>query len=525
MLAARMETTTGFRSVLYLHRSPHTATPLNDDALRDLSLDRVLAGLADVRSDADLTAAFLAPLGDVDSVVYRQEIFRDLQNPSVQTAVRNILHRGEDVDANLVKAAKSHYPIERHLWNLTAANTFVDCVESIVEDLGGSLRQTLSSRGLRGFVSYAEGYANSTQFELLRDRARRLRTATDAIRFNVLIRGTKVTVAPFDNEPDLGAAVIATFDRFRQGELKDYRARFNDAAGTDHIQVWILDKAAEVEPNLFAETAHFADANSDFLDPTISRFTREVRFFLNFLDYIGPMRNAGLTFSYPVMSDMSKGLEASDTFDMSLAATLIDNSRGVVTNDLSLTGPERVLVISGPNQGGKTTTARLFGQLYHLAAIGCPVPGRDTKVFLTDQVLTHFEREEQLDELEGRLGEDVQHVHDLLQLATPRSVIILNEVFSSTTIQDARQLTREILDRIFVLDALCVCVTFIDELSRINEKTVSMVSTVDEADPSVRTFKVERRPADGRAYAQSLADKYSLNYAGIRGQVGTGVAR
>jgi hypothetical protein len=52
-----------------------------------------------------------------------------------------------------------------------------------------------------------------------------------------------------------------------------------------------------------------------------------------------------------------------------------------------------------------------------------------------------------------------------------------------------------------------------------------MVSTVDESDPSIRTFKVERRPADGRAYAQSLADKYSLTYAGIRAQVGTGVAR
>jgi hypothetical protein len=72
------------------------------------------------------------------------------------------------------------------------------------------------------------------------------------------------------------------------------------------------------------------------------------------------------------------------------------------------------------------------------------------------------------------------------------------------------------MGKILSLDLLCVWVTFIDELSSIDKKTVSMVSTVVPEDPSVRTFKIVRQPADGLSYALSLAEKYRLTYAQIK---------
>lgn len=269
---------------------------------------------------------------------------------------------------------------------------------------------------------------------------------------------------------------------------------------------------AKLYPHIFLNLDSYCLKNSNFLDETVVIFDREVQFYLAYLEYIAMLKQTGLKFCYPQITDSSKEICDYEGFDLALAYKLITENKSVVCNDFYLKDKERIIVVSGPNQGGKTTFARTFGQLHYLSSIGCPVPGREAQLFLFDRLFTHFEKEENIKNLRGKLEDDLIRIHNILNQSTPNSIIIMNEVFTSTTMQDAIFLSKKIMKKIIQLDLLCLWVTFIDELASFSEQTVSMLSTVVPENPAVRTFKIIRMPANGLAYALSIAEKYRLTY-------------
>ena len=106
----------------------------------------------------------------------------------------------------------------------------------------------------------------------------------------------------------------------------------------------------------------------------------------------------------------------------------------------------------------------------------------------------------------------------IMDNSTSRSIIIINEMLSSTTLKDAVTLGKRIVENIRKIDCLCLYVTFLDELATI-DGTVSMVSTIVPENPEERTYKIVKQPADGLAYAMALARKYRVTYEDIKRRI------
>ena len=504
-------------SVLFPVRMPISQNRQSTEpkCFKDLNLDQVIRSILTSYKEFKLDDLYFTPLDDINTILYRQDILRDLENDELRDVfstfsktifeLNTLMNHIQELLSSQ-DTYKNNYLTKGRMFDF--ANRYCSVVAEIMNHLTG---KAILSKGLQGIVNYLRDYQKTEKFTELKTHVEGLKNELSSVQYCMLIKNGTIRVRKYEGQSDLSIDIRDLFARFRQGDVKDYRHKLTEEPRAEHVEAAVLKLVATCYPEVFSDLNGFCSSYLDFIDPTVAQFAREIQFYLSWLEYIRPLKGKRLPFCYPKITSDTNHLYDLDFFDLALAASLNPGSKPV-TNDFTLDNPERILVVTGPNQGGKTTYARAFGQIHYLASLGLSVPGKDASLLLFDQIYTHFEREEDLSSLNGKLQDDLERLYQILSHATSRSVIVINEIFSSTTLSDALLLGGHMMDALIKIGCPAICVTFIDELSTYSKETVSMMSMVEVDDPTVRTFKIVRKPPDGLAYALHIVSKYNLTY-------------
>jgi DNA mismatch repair ATPase MutS len=208
----------------------------------------------------------------------------------------------------------------------------------------------------------------------------------------------------------------------------------------------------------------------------------------------------------------------------------IELHRTIVANDVEFGPDGRVFILTGPNQGGKTTYTRAIGVAHILCQAGLFVPGSRAVLSPVDGLYTHFSEEEKPNIDNGRLGEESRRLHGIFMNATRHSLILLNESLSSTSSRDSLYVARDIVKAMKVLGCRAVYATHLLELAAgvdpINAElpgddlVISMVAGVErerdeESRPGQkarRTYKIKPGPPNEMSFAKDIARLYGISF-------------
>jgi DNA mismatch repair protein MutS2 len=184
-------------------------------------------------------------------------------------------------------------------------------------------------------------------------------------------------------------------------------------------------------------------------------------------------------------------------------------NRAIVPMSLALGGDERVLVVSGPNTGGKTVALKTTGIAVLSAQSGIPVAAQSAVLPLFDCVLVDIGDEQSIAADLSTFSAHMLNLKSMLQAATPQSLVLVDEMGTGTAPEEGAALAVALLDEFRAKNCIVLATTHHDRLKAYASTTPGVVNAAVEFDdvnlrPTYRLMVGVPGGSSGIAIAQRL---------------------
>ncbi len=278
-----------------------------------------------------------------------------------------------------------------------------------------------------------------------------------------------VSKANLDKVPEsfIRRQTLTNAERYVTPELKEYEDKVLNAR----------EKIVLLETELFNELRMAVAATADRIQ-LLSRA-------LAVLDCINSLAIAALEYGYvcPAVNDGEEIVIHEGRHPV--VERLLPPGERFVANDALLNAEEQVMIITGPNMSGKSTYLRQTGLIVLLAQIGSFVPAREASIGVVDRIFTRVGASDNIAAGESTFLVEMHEAANILNNATPKSLVLLDEIGRGTSTFDGISIAWAITEFLHDHPESRAKTMFATHYHELNEMADSF--------PHIRNYKVEVR--------------------------------
>jgi DNA mismatch repair protein MutS len=525
-------------------RQSHTCLTLDAQCARDVGLETTLAALTDGRSGrSPMREALLNLCTDPAVIAYRQDMLDDLcQQPDFTRALETLLPDLNALEAYYGGMDRRRSTLREVIWRLGELEHLVQCVSGL-HDAFAQHGGTLRAEGWRSLRDLIDRTAQDAVYQqLTRELPEMLRTirstvsVTIGVNLDGQLRPVAATLLSVNDQKFTASSLLDRLFGTAGAKLKglgplhtvprlpqEHASRTQDV---NPLMVPLFRDVARVLDTVCHPIAralrHYASLHSTAL----AALSGDIAFYLAAVRLVQRLRQRGLPVCRPVIAPMTERVcELHEAYNLTLALQQMEHvGARMVSNDVSIGDDGRICLLTGPNQGGKTTYTQMVGLCHILAQAGLWVPAKRARLSPVDAIYTHFPVEEQMARGTGRFGEEAQRLSQIFARATRDSLILLNESLASTAPGESLYIAQDIVRILRRMGTRAIFATHLHDLAanvaELNASTagesliVSLVASRGDggAAGAWGTYKIVPGYPRGRSYAREIASQYGVSY-------------